>query len=263
MLVVPARATERKATTSAAFDDYIRATEARMSDELRAGHFLVIDNLPETRRREAYAKLQEGRIYIEQRHAKEDGRPIHVPDGLIHDWAGVAFIPGATISKTMAVLQDYDNHQNIYKPYVRRSKLLEHDGDEFQVLLQLYQKSIVTVIVNANLDVRYTLLNGTQALSKSSSTRIAEVQNPDKPDEHELPVGNDHGYIWRLHSDWRIEEKDGGVYVQVESIALSRSIPPMLAWVIRPLIRNIPRAVLSDLLNATRKAVVDAKKSAS
>lgn len=258
-LVVPARTTDLKAATATAFDDYIRSTEVRLSDELRAGHFLIIDQLPETKRQEAYGKLQKGQTYIEPVHTKADGRPIHVPDGLIHDWAGVAFIPGGTISETFAVLQDYNNHQIIYKPYVRRSKLLEHDGNEFQVLLQLYQKTIVTVIVNANLDVHYTRLNATQASSESSSTRIAEVQNPDKPDEHELPVGNDHGYIWRLDSYWHIEEKDGGVYIQVESIALSRTIPTMLAWVIKPLIRNIPRAVLSDLLNATRKAVLDGK----
>jgi hypothetical protein len=56
------------------------------------------------------------------------------------------------------------------------------------------------------------------ALSQSYSTRIAEVEDPDKPNEHELPVGHDHGYVWRLDNYWRIEEKDGGAYVQVESV---------------------------------------------
>jgi hypothetical protein len=91
LLVVPARTTELKATTAAAFDDYTRATEVRMSDELRGGHFLIIDNLPETRRQEAYAKLQEGQIHIEQLNTKEDGRPVHVPDGIDSrlGWRGV------------------------------------------------------------------------------------------------------------------------------------------------------------------------------
>ena len=60
---------------------------------------------------------------------------------------------------------------------------------------------------------------------QSYSTRIAEVENAGKSNERELPVGNDHGYIWRLYSYWRIEEKDSGVYVQGESIGLSRTIP--------------------------------------
>jgi len=81
------------------------------------------------------------------------------------------------------------------------------------------------------------------------------LRNPDKPNEHELPVGSDHGYLWRLDSYWSIEEKDGGAYVQVESIALTRSIPPLVAWLVNPLVRSIPRSVLSNLLTATREAV--------
>jgi len=99
------------------------------------------------------------------------------------------------------------------------------------------------------------MLGSKGALSQSDSTRIAEVENPDKPKERELPVGNDHGYLWRLDNFWRVEEKDGGTYVQVESVGLSRAIPAILAWLINPLLKNIPRTVLSNLLNATRRAV--------
>jgi len=118
------------------------------------------------------------------------------------------------------------------------------------------------VVINANFDVHYTMDGPTRALSQVYSTRIAEVQNSDKPNERELPVGNDHGYLWRLDNYWCIEEKDGGTYVQVESVGLSRSIPAIFAWLINPLIRNIPRAVLSDLLNATRRAVTSSKSAA-
>src|SRR6516164_9442682 len=106
-----------------------------------------------------------------------------------------------------------------------------------------------------NVDIRYTLIGATRAMSKSCSTRIAEVENAGKPDERELPVGNDHGYLWRLYSYWRIEEKDGGVYIQVESIALSRTIPWEIAWLVNPLVRSIPSTVLFRLLDSTRRAV--------
>jgi hypothetical protein len=61
--------------------------------------------------------------------------------------------------------------------------------------------------------------------------------------------------MWRLYSYWRIEEKDGGVYVQNESITLTRTVPAMLAWLINPLVKSIPRDVLSHLLTNTRNAV--------
>jgi hypothetical protein len=257
VLVAPTQAAELKSDTAAAFDRYIRATEAQHADDLRSEHFLVIDRLPGESRHEIYTKVQQGQIYIEQLHTKEDGRPIHIPGGLVHHWAGVIFIPGANLSQVLAVLQDYDNHNNVYKPDVRRSKLLEHNGNEFKIYLQFYRKSIVTVVINANFDVHYTMSGATRALSQSYSTRIAEVEHPDKPNEHELPVGNDHGYLWRLDNYWRVEEKDGGTYLQVESVGLSRSIPAIFAWLINPLVRNIPRTVLSNLLNATRRAVTN------
>jgi hypothetical protein len=263
LLVASAQATELKANTAAAFDRYIRATEAQHTDDLRNGHFLVIDRLPDTPQQETYARVRQGQVCIEQLHTKGEGRLIPIPGGLVHHWAGVVFIPGASLPQVLAVLQDYDNHKNVYEPDVRRSKLLERDGNEFKIYLQFYRKSIVTVVINADFDVRYTMSGPTRALSQSYSTRIAEVENPDKRNERELPVGNDHGYLWRLDNYWRIEEKDGGTYVQVESVGLSRSIPAIFAWLINPLVRNIPRTVLSNLLNATRRAVANSEGAAS
>ena len=52
-LVVPARATELKAATAAAFDHYMRTSEDRMSDDLHAGNFLIIDRMPTARSRHA------------------------------------------------------------------------------------------------------------------------------------------------------------------------------------------------------------------
>ena len=255
LLVVPARAAELKPETVAAFDHYIQASEARMAEGLAEDRFLILDGPPDGRRQQVYAQVRQGQIYIEELHTKEDGRSIRIPSGLIHDWAGVMFIRSATFAQTLAVLQDYENHKNIYKPSVRESKLLAHKGNEFKVYLQLYRKSLVTVVVNMNLDIQYTQPEKTRAMSRSYSTRIAELEHPGKPEERELPLGKDHGYIWRLYSYWRIEEKDDGVYVQVESIALSRSIPWVFAWLINPLTKSVPREVLSHLLRATRVAI--------
>ena len=257
LLVPPSRAANLKPETVAAFNRYIRATEARMDEDLREGRFLVVDRLPSEQRREVYASLRRGQVHIEQLYSLEDGHDIDIPSGMIHDWAGVIFIPGATIPEVVAVLRDYDHHKNIYSPDVRRSELLKRSGDRFEVYLQLYRKTIITVVLNVNCDVKYTQLDSTHSMSRSYSTRIAEVENAGEPDERELPVGRDHGYLWRLYSYWSMEEKDGGVYLQNESVALSRGVPWIFAWLVNPLIRSIPRAVLSELLQDTRKAVLN------
>ena len=68
---------------------------------------------------------------------------IEVPYGLIHDWIGVLCIPSTSLSQTLAVVQDYDNHRNLYKPEVSDSKLLQGDGASFKVFLQFYKKTLV------------------------------------------------------------------------------------------------------------------------
>src|SRR5205085_2467415 len=80
---------------------------------------------------------------------------------------------------------------------------------------------------------------------RSISTRIAEVENADKPDGPEKPVGNDDGYLWRLNSYWRFYEHDGGVYIQLEAISLTRDIPTGLGWVVSPFVTSIPKESLA------------------
>jgi hypothetical protein len=249
-------AAQLKPETAAAFERYVRVTEARMEDEARDNRFLTIDRLPDLQRQEIYGQLQRGQIYIEELRTQEDHRPIRVPSGLIHHWVGVIFIPKATLAETLAVLNDYENEPEIYKPAIRRAKLIEQNGNQSKVYQQLFNKSIITVVLNGYFDVIETPIGPTRSESASRSTRIAEVVNPGDPDEHERPEGNDHGYMWRLNSYWRLEEKDGGVYVQNQSITLTRGIPVLLAWLINPLTKSIPRDVLSHMLTDTQKAVL-------
>jgi len=262
LLAPPVRAAELKKDTAAAFDRYIRAAEARLAAQRRGELFLLIDTWPEDRREEAYAKLREGHILLQQVNTTEEGRPINVPHGLIHDWVGMLFIPGATLARTLATIQDYDHHDNIYNPDVRRSKLLEHDGSHFTVYLQLYRKTIITAVINANFDIRYERFGATRAESRAYSTRLAEVEQFGTPEERELPIDRGHGYLWRLYSYWRFEERDGGVYVQLESIGLSRSVPLIFAWLVNPLLRSIPRGTLESMLTKTRVAVTTATANA-
>ena len=253
----PVRAAALKRETAAAFDRYVQVTEAQMDEGLQNGDFLLMDRWPERRRAAVKAQLRRGDIYVEHLHTLDDNHSIPIPHGMVHDWIGIAFIPGATLAETLGVLRDYDNHHNIYKPEVRASKLLERNGNTSKTYVQFYSKSIVTVALNANFTVDFTQVTPAQAETRSHSTRVAELDHAGGPDERELPVGKDHGYLWRLDSYWRLEEADGGVYIQVESVALSRGIPLVVAWFVDPLVHRISRAFMSNLVAATRKAVTE------
>jgi hypothetical protein len=64
--------------------------------------------------------LRRGEVYIERLSTREAGRPIDVPDGLIHHWLGTVFVPGASLGQALDLLQDYDRHAEIYSPAIAR-----------------------------------------------------------------------------------------------------------------------------------------------
>lgn len=247
---VPATPAELQPHTVAAFDHYVQVAEARMA---AGGPFLWIDRLPESEQGVRRDQLRQGSLLIERAATLESGKEIDIPDGLVHHWIGLAFVPGATVDSALALLQDYDRHAEIYRPAVARSKLITRDGDVFRVYLRFFMKKVVTVVVNSEHEARFSRDGRDRAWSRIYSTRVAEVEAPDTPREREKPVGRDGGYLWRLYTYWRFLERDGGTYVQCESITLTRGIPVGFGWLIRPFVTGIPRESLEFTLTTTRK----------
>ena len=253
--VYPLGAEQLKSGTAQAFDHYVAVSEQRMASELRSGRFLRVDDLPPDVRDPDYARLRKGGVVTERLGAVDQGRPLSVPGGLVHHWMGTVFIPGTTLVRTLAFLENYDQQYKFYAPEVQQSRLLERDGNHFSVFLRLRMTKVVTVILNTEYDVRYVALASDRAASYSYSRRIAEVENGDKPNESEKPVGNDSGFLWRLDSFWRFAERDGGVYVQLEAISLTRDIPAGLGWLVGPFVTGIPKESLEFTLTRTREAL--------
>lgn len=250
-----AQAAQLKKETAAAYERYLAASEKRIHGEMENGPFLLIDAWPEERRKAAYEQLRQGTVLVEQMNAVEEGHPIEVQHGLIHDWQGVLFLPHTTLAETLAVVQNYEHYQDYFRPEIRNSRLLSREGDDFRISLQLYKKSLITVAINANFSVHFERIGANRMMDRSYATRLAEVADVDERDAHELPPDDGNGFLWRLCDFWRFEERDGGVYMQLESIGLSRGVPSWIAWLVNPLLKSIPRGTLSAVLAATRTAV--------
>jgi hypothetical protein len=249
------------AETVAAFDRYMHLTEERNEAERKRGSALLwIDSLAEAQRSDAYADLKRGEVEIHQLTSLDKGNPIVCPGGMIHHWVGVVFIPGAKLDDVLGVLEDYDHQSTIYSPDVERSKMESHDGDHFRVFLRFRRHKVITVVLDTEHDIRYFHDAPGHAHSRSSAVRIAEVENPGKSDEHEKQPGDDGGYLWRMETWWRMEERDGGVYVQSEAASLTRDIPTGLGWLVGPFVTSIPKETLVFTLEATRKAVLGGVK---
>jgi len=94
-----APAAELKQKTTTAFDRYVTATEARFTTELRPdGTFLYIDGMNPDARRQAYDQLRQGEILVETLETKASGVSSDIPDGMLHHWVGLIFIPDATLA---------------------------------------------------------------------------------------------------------------------------------------------------------------------
>src|SRR5271168_2234320 len=117
----------------------------------------------------------------------------------------------------------------------------------------------ITVVLDTEHDVHYFRDAPGQAHSRSSAVRIAEVENPGTLSEREKDPGADDGFLWKMETWWRIEQADGGVYVQSEVASLTRGIPAGLGWLIGPFVNSIPKETLAFTLEATRKAVTQRK----
>ena len=242
--------------TKQAFDRYVALTEARNDAELkRDTNLLWVDGLPQGPRAEAYAALKGGEVKMQKLETLDNRQVIACPRGMIHHWTGLVFIPGAKLEEVLSLLEDYDKHSVYFAPDVERSKIESRNGDHFQVFLRFRRHKVITVVLNTEHAVDYFHGAPGKAHSRSSAVRNAEVENAGKSDEREKTPGDDGGYLWRMETWWRMQEGDGGVYVQSEVASLTRDIPTGFGWMIKPFVTGIPKETLKFTLEATRKAV--------
>jgi hypothetical protein len=117
------------------------------------------------------------------------------------------------------------------------------------------KRYFITVVANTDQSVEYEWFSSTRAISRSVATRIAEVKAAGKPTEREIDPRKESTIVWRLNTYWRLEEKDGGVYIECETISLTRAAPLGLGWLVNPIIRSLPGASVAHLLEGTRDGV--------
>ena len=239
-----------KPRTLQAFDEYIRAAEAGMEPALSGrGSFLWSDlNLQRAQH------VQHGQIVAQ---LWQGDSPVKIPNGLIHDWIGAAFAPQATVEQVLAIVQNYDNHKNVYKPEVIDSRLISRDHTDFKIFLRLLKKKIITVVLDTDHDVHYSAVEAKRWICRSYTTRIAEVEDAGTAKEKVLAPDIGYGFLWRLYSYWKFDEKKSGdgVHIECRAISLTRDIPLGLGWVIEPIVRKLPQESLIHTLECTRQAL--------
>jgi hypothetical protein len=232
-VVLPATAQFRaqlSADTDRTFESYRKSVEAKWDGR---PHFA--------------SGLQPGQVKIA---SANDKGSIDAGDGLIHDWIAATIAPGVSADQVLAVLQNYGEYKNIYRPDIADSKLLGRDGDLWHAYLRMVKKNVITVVLNGEFDVQYQTLGNNRWRVFSRSTRIAEMDG-----DRELPAGAGHGFLWRLNAYWLIEPRPEGVYLECRSISLSRDVPFLLRPIVTPFVTSVPRESLQETMEATVRAL--------
>jgi len=243
------RAIELETGALQAWDAYVKAADARMQARVDGQRpFLWADE--EAGRR---SPLRRGEILV----VPASARGIQsVPNGLIHDWMGAVFIPHTTVERFLAVAHDYDRYKEFYKPVVADSKLLARTGPDHRYSMVLQRQVLfVNGAVEGQYQVHDFAVDERRGYSITATTKMREIAGYGRSAQRLLPPDQGDGFVWRLHSIVRYEERDGGLYVEMEAMALTRDIPASLRWFVKPLVNHLSVESLTTTLRETRDAV--------
>lgn len=234
-----------KPETKDAYQSYIAALETRLNAQNNSqSGFLWIDS--DSGRQ---ASVRNGNVAIQQIRA------LTIPGGMIQHWIGGVFLPGATLAGVERTDQDYSNYANMYAPEVTQPKIVAHNGDHFVVSYRITKKKILTAVVDTVHEIDYAPLGPHRMAIRSRSQSVRQVDDAGTSSEHVLPEGEGAGFLWAMNSYWRMEERDGGVYVECEAVTLSRGVPLGLGPMIDPILNSFAEESLKRTLEAQKRAV--------
>jgi hypothetical protein len=234
--------------TTASWNVYIRATEARIAGELRSSSgFLALDfqsDAVPTRR-----TILSGDVVVRAMEAaRNNGRPIEVPSAHVEHWLGAILIPGITAARLVDELTQGPPPSDD----VLKSAVLERGADWMLVSMRLQRKAIITVVYDTDHVVTFTRHAPSRATSTSTAIRIVEVADVNTPQEHQVRADNDRGFLWRLNAYWRYQDVPGGVVVECESVTLSRDVPSVVRFLVNPVIERTARESMTRTLVTLR-----------
>jgi hypothetical protein len=232
-----------------AWEEYIHSASLRTEQRQSSGKaFLWMDEAPDR-----VARVRAGEIIVSP---NGDQNPKRVRSGLIHDWVGAVFIPRVTIRDVLAVLSDYPRYKDFYKPTVIDSKAISTSETKDRFSIRLVNKSyFLKSVLDTDYESSHVRIDDQHGYSIVRTTRVQEIEEYGEPAERVLREGEGRGVIWRLFGIVRYVEREGGVYLELEVIGLSRDIPASLQWMLNPIIRRVSEGSLSTMLRQTESVV--------
>jgi len=257
------KSAELKPVTVKAWNAYVEETEQRIEREIKSNNrFLIADFQHEDKVIHEHKRLLSGEIVVKRMHSDNENLSVNLPGGKIHHWRGSIFIPGVDLDFVMSRVENPES-EDMAQEDVLESRVMEYSPQGLKLFLKLQRSKIITVVYNTEHNILFGRHSEMKASSSSVATKIAEVEQTKGKVEREKPEGKDHGFLWRMNSYWRYKQLDGGVIVECESLTLSRKIPKLLDYMIRPIIKRIAlESMERTLLSMRSRMEQDSDKTA-
>ena len=251
LLAVPKYvAADAPAEAALAFDSYVRSVEACLAQQHQSKQTFLAQpaELPSGNA----TRLRRGDLIVENLSASGG---TELQGALLHHWRGTAFAAGATPADFEQLMKNFNAYPQRFSPQVIRATSVAEQSGHFHASLRVRQMHLITVVMDTAYDVNFQQLDSQHGYSISRSTKIAEIESPGSSAERALSSGEEHGFLWRQNTYWSYEERDGGLYMQIESVSLTRSVPRGLRWIVAPFVESVPRESLEFTLRSVCTAI--------
>jgi hypothetical protein len=212
--------------TVKAYQDYVNSFEKSVVEPFNKSGKLWIDS-------ECCGKkssFDSGKPLVEPRRNED------LAHGSVHHFSGAMHINGANIDSIRKVMQDYSHYVEIFRPDLgSASGTKEPDStpedEHFKAKLLLVQTTLwMSVSYDTLYDTHYRRVANDRWTSRSVALNIKELKDPKNLSGGYLPEGDDHGFLWRTNTYWFARERNGGLDLEADSLALSRPNPTGFAW---------------------------------
>jgi hypothetical protein len=199
--------------------------------------FLQIDGRPDCLRRVSAGEIES--------EPGAHGGMVSVPSGLVHHWVGTVFLPGVGTSELLSIMQDYDSYSVTYRPAVVESKLLSHDGNDFDYRVKMVESGFgLKSGFVGDFHAQYHQLNENEGYAVTEGTRLVQLSNDSTPE-----------YVRGVVTIARYRHSNGGMYLEVETLTLSRDIPGAIKWMASPMVKHFAKQAMVETLERLRTRV--------
>lgn len=229
---------EVPADAEASFARYLTVAAAYRNAQLADAEVFL--DLPRVADDELRQRARRGEVAIRSIELDGVGDDAEPPGALVHHWIGTTFVAGVTLQRVLDVVRDFNDYPRVFDPEVDAVRLLQEPRDGVaRVYMRFRKVKVITTVIDTEQLIHYSEPAPDRAFTTAWATLVRQVDNAGEPDERQLADGD--GLLWRLFASWRYLEADGGVWIENESIMLTRKPGFPMGLIVQPMLKAGPR----------------------